>query len=173
MARSTYYRSKRYCRRVSHTETRIALVVLYDWFGIGKNGGHMELLLSRSQKTGFGMGAPVFVLNVRAQLTDEEADYVEKYKLGKTVLYEKASVREKLDQPGAFKQLMTAVSARAMGKIFTVNNLVDGRKIECRDILEMLEVEHQIKSMADAFHTILMTCGNFDGEEVITFPRDE
>lgn len=134
----------------------------------------MELLLSRSQKTGLtGMGAPTFVLDVRSRLTPEEDELVRRYKLGRTVLYQKASVRDKLDRSGPLGQIFTFFTAKASGRIFNVNDLVSGRRIECKDILEMLEAEDEIKTAADTFHTVLMTCGQFGGEEVVTFPREQ
>jgi hypothetical protein len=134
----------------------------------------MELLLSRSQKSGLaGMGAPTFVLDVRSQLTSEENEYVQRYKLGKTVLYEKASVRSKIDQSGPLGQLFTMLMAKASGRIFTISDFVHGRRIECKNIIEMVDAEVEIKKAADAFHTVLMTCGQFGGEEVVKFPRED
>lgn len=133
----------------------------------------MELLLSRSQKTGMGgLGGVTFVLNVRSRLTDEESDYVRKYKLGKGILYEKDSVAEKLASSGALKQVATFVGAKMKGHVFSVDDLVNGRAVECKDIVEMMAAEEQIKEAAENFHNILTTCKHFGGEEVITFPRE-
>ena len=50
----------------------------------------MEMLLSKSQKSGMmGLGSIIFVLDIKAKLTDEEAALVKRYKMGGTVLYEK------------------------------------------------------------------------------------
>ena len=134
----------------------------------------MELLLSRSQKTGIaGIGGISFVLDVRTQLSSQEDDYVRTYRLGSTVVYQKESVTDKLANSGLFKQLFTMLSARATGRMFTVNDLVRGRKVECKDIVEMLDAETQIKEAAEVFHTILITCQHFGGEEVVKYPRDE
>ena len=130
----------------------------------------MELLLTRSQKSGFG--GISFVLDVRTKLTSQEEDYVRAYKLGNTVIYEKQSVTETMANSGGFKKLAVAVAARSTGRMFTVNDLVGGRRVECKDIVEMLEAEEQIKAAADVFHTVLMTCQSFGGEEVVSFPRD-
>ena len=134
----------------------------------------MELLLSRSQKTGkMGFGGISFVLNVRSKLTSQEQEYVGKYKLGNTIIYENASVTERMAESGAFKQLATAVAARATGRMFTVNDLVNGKTVECKDVVELLEAEAQIKDAADAFYMILTACAEFGGEEVIQYPREE
>lgn len=133
----------------------------------------MELLLSRTQKTGFtGLGAPTFVLNLRSRLTDEESSFVQKYKLGKGILYEKASVVDKIKIAGPWQKVITFLAAKLKGDVFTVNDLVNGRKVECKDILEMLQAEETIKEAAQNFYSILLTCQHFDGEEVISYPRD-
>lgn len=134
----------------------------------------MELLLSRSQKTGFtGLGAITFVLNLRSKLTADEAGYVQTYKLGKDILYEKASVMDKLPKLGPWQRIFSFFAAKAKGHIFTVNDLVKGRTVECKDIIEMIEAEEQIKVAAQNFHNVLQTCQQFGGEEVIKYPRDE
>lgn len=133
----------------------------------------MELLLSRSQKTGIaGMGGISFILHVRTALSSQEEDYVRTYRLGNTIVYEKKSVTDKLAESGVFKELLTKIFARASGRMFTVNDLVRGRKVECKDIVEMLDAEEQIKEASDVFHNILMTCQRFGGEEVIAYPRE-
>ena len=47
----------------------------------------MKLLLKRDQRPAAIMGAPTFTLDVRAEITPEERAAIDKYKLGKTLLY--------------------------------------------------------------------------------------
>ena len=49
----------------------------------------MKLLLRRDQRAALLGGKPVFVMEVRASLTDEERENIRKYKLADTRLYEK------------------------------------------------------------------------------------
>ncbi len=51
-------------------------------------GGLMKLLLRRDQKSGV-FGKVTFTLDVRAELSEEEMQYISKYQLGDTKLYEK------------------------------------------------------------------------------------
>ena len=133
----------------------------------------MELLLSRSQKTGMaGLGGISFVLNVRTQLSDQEDEYVRIYGLGNTIVYEKEPDKDDLDT-GLLKKIFVSLYDRATGRMFTVDDLVRGRKVECKDIVDMLEAEKQIKEAAEVFHRVLMTCQQFGGEEVITYPRED
>ncbi|MBP9158502.1 MAG: hypothetical protein KBF53_12105 [Sphingobium sp.] len=132
----------------------------------------MELLLSRSQKNGLGgLGSVSFVLDVRARFTPEEQAAITKYKLGKEVLYAKEGLADKLAQSGLLKNLFATLTARSRGLILTSNDFVKGRSIVCKDIVEMLDAEAQVRKAADGFYAILVACREFGSEEVITYPR--
>lgn len=133
----------------------------------------MELLLSKSQKSGMmGMGAIVFVLNIKTKLTAEEQSLVRKYKMGKEVVYEKMPVTGTVAGMGSLAGALTAITAKALRLIFTVDDLVKGRTIECKDILDMIAAEEQIRNAADGLWGILQASKNFEGEEVVSYPRD-
>ena len=132
----------------------------------------MELLLSRSQKNGLGgLGSVSFVLDVRARFTPEEQAAITKYKLSKEVLYAKEGLADKLAQSGLLKNLFATLTARSRGLILTSNDFVKGRSIVCKDIVEMLDAEAQVRKAADGFYAILVACREFGSEEVITYPR--
>lgn len=106
----------------------------------------------------------VFVLEVRADLTGEERANIAKYKLASTVLYE----RDRMTDPGAGALgLVSRVAFRAMNISVSVRDLSDGKKIECKDILEMLAVEEQIRGAAQTFKAVLEAAAHFGGEEVV------
>lgn len=123
----------------------------------------MKLLLRRDQKSGL-MGGVTFMLDVRADISDDERASIEKYKLGEVVLYE----RSKIVDPGsgllgaAFRlaHKMTNISVK-------VNDLAKGKHIECKDIVEMLAVEEQIKEAAATFKQVLSAAAGFGGEQVL------
>ena len=56
---------------------------------------------------------------------------------------------------------------KAMNISVTVDDLANGKRIECKDILEMLAVEEQIRDAAQTFKQILEAASHFGGEEVI------
>jgi len=124
----------------------------------------MELLLSRDQKKGMlGMGAIKFVLEARARLSDNEATWVNKYKMGKTIVYEKPN-------DGFNPRSLTSVlSHRFLVPRVSVDDLVSGKTIECADILDILAAEDQLREAAKVFHTMLTAAAAFGGEEVVTF----
>jgi uncharacterized protein (DUF433 family) len=48
-----------------------------------------------------------------------------------------------------------------------VYDLVHGKRIEVKDIVEMLAVEDQVKEAARTFSQVLSAAAHFGGEEVI------
>lgn len=125
----------------------------------------MELLIRRDQRTGMmGRGNAIFVLEVRARLTPDEQESLARYKLGKTVLYTKAEI---VDPGKGLLGLASRLAFRAMNISVTVDDLAGGKRIECKDILEMLAVEDQIKEAAVTFKQVLEAAAHFGGEEVI------
>jgi hypothetical protein len=130
----------------------------------------MELLLSKSQKSSL-MGTMSFVLDIKTRLTPEEAALVKKYKMGNILVYEKLPISEMASQMGGAMSALTAIASKVLKLQITVDNLVNGRKVECKDIGEMISAEGQIRSAADSFYALLTAAHGFEGEEVITYPR--
>ncbi len=83
--------------------------------------------------------------------------------MGKTLIYQKHD----LGMPAA--GLLGAASylaARMLNIQFSVDDLVNGKHIECKDIVEMRAVEEQIKEACSNFKALLETATHFGGEEV-------
>jgi hypothetical protein len=127
----------------------------------------MKLLLRRSQKDGMmGIGKVTFILDVRADLTDEEKGHIKKYKLGDTMLYE----RDKIIDPGrGLLGLASRMAFKMMNISVSVDNLTKGKQIECKDVVEMLAVEEQIKEACETFKAVLTAAASFGGEEIIQY----
>lgn len=125
----------------------------------------MKILLRRQQEGRGLMSTTIyFMLHVRADLTPEEKAAVKKYKLGKELLYE----RNKVSDPDAsFIGIAAHLAKRAMNLTISVNDLEVGRRIDCKDIIEMLAVETQVMEAVQMFKKILDACRNFEGEEVL------
>lgn len=123
----------------------------------------MKLLLRRNQRQGM-LGKVTFTLEVRADLADEERAAIDTYRLGDTVLYE----RNTLVDPGSgLLGLASRMAFRAMNMSVSVNDLVHGKKLECKDIVEMLAVEEQLREAAKTFSAVLHAARRFGGEEAI------
>ena len=123
----------------------------------------MKLLLRRDQKSGF-TGKVTFTLAVRAELTDEEKNNIQKYKLGDTMLYERMTMT---DKGSGLLGVASRLAFKAMNLTVSVDDLSGGKKIDCKDIVEMLAVEDQIKEAAQTFKNVLEAAATFGGEEVI------
>jgi hypothetical protein len=95
----------------------------------------MKLLVRRDQKKGMlGMGSIVFQLDARAELSAQEREWVNKYKMGKTLLYNhKDFVDRSSTAMGSF---FAAVAHRMTNIQVTVEDLVNGKHIEVKDIVE-------------------------------------
>ena len=123
----------------------------------------MKLLLKRDQKSGL-MGKISFLLSVRAELTPEEKESIKKYKLGNTMLYEKLKT---IDPGSGLLGVASRLALKAINLTISVNDLESGKQVECKDIVEMIAVEEQIKEAAQTFRSVLAAASTFGGEEVI------
>ena len=123
----------------------------------------MNLLLRRDQRSSL-MGKVIFQLDVRAEITQEEWDSIQRYRLGDTVLYTKGEIA---DRGSGLLGLASRMAFHAMNISVSVNDLVNGKRVECKDIVEMLAVEEQIKEAAVTFKNVLNAAIYFGGEEAV------
>jgi F420-0:gamma-glutamyl ligase-like protein len=123
----------------------------------------MKLLLRRDQRSGMLGSKPVFSIDVRAEISDEDRAAIKKYKLGETVLYATHEIVGGSGLLGAASRL----AIKAMTISVSVNDLATGKKVECKDIVEMLGVEDQLKEAAKTFKAVLDAAKQFGGEEVV------
>jgi len=123
----------------------------------------MKLLLRRNQKSSM-LGKVTFTLSVRAELTEEEKASIKKYKLGDTMLYERMKT---IDPGSGLLGLASRVAFKMINLSISVNDLEAGKDVECKDIVEMLAVEEQIKEAAQTFRSVLNAASSFGGEEIL------
>lgn len=128
----------------------------------------MKLLIRRNQKSGPITGRVAFTIDVRAKLSPETAALVKKYRMGKETLFYK----EKVDLSsfwllGPFQQILRIIAAHIWNIKITVNDLMHGKHMECKDIREMLDAEEQIREASATFKMILDRAAHFGGEEVV------
>lgn len=124
----------------------------------------MNLLLRRDQRSSL-MGKVVFQLDVRAEISKEEMASIQRYRLGDTILYTKGQLVE--GSGSGLLGLASKLAFKAMNISVSVNDLANGKRIECKDIVEMLAVEDQIKEAAATFKQVLNAAVHFGGEEAI------
>jgi F420-0:gamma-glutamyl ligase-like protein len=123
----------------------------------------MKLLIRRNQRAGL-VGKQVFSVEVRADISNAEKENINKYKLGKTILYESHEITGGSGLLG----LASRAAYNAIRISVTVDDLAFGKKVECKDIVEMIAIEEQITQAAKSFKAVLEAAAQFGGEEVVT-----
>ncbi len=147
----------------------------------------MQLKLKRSQRAGGMMGGKVlFALDARADLSADEKNLVQKYKLGSLVVYDSVARKKHAEAGYAhFDEAANSSVGRSLWKNarglasaammalslrITVDGLVSGQHIECKDLDELLGAEAAILDACKNLKGYLETALTFDGrEEVVEF----
>jgi hypothetical protein len=147
----------------------------------------MNLKLRRSQRSAGMMGGKVlFALDARVDLSAEERSLVDKYALGKMVVYD-SEARKKYTESmqGHLSDAQSSSGGRSIWKTtrglaslamaalalrVTVKSLMDGEHVECKDLDELLGAEAAIAEACKNLKAYLETALTFDGrEEVLEF----
>jgi hypothetical protein len=125
----------------------------------------MKLSLRRDQQTsGLMRNTITFSLTVRAEISAQERQNIQKYKLNDLILYSRG---ELVDKGSGLLGLASRMAFHAMNISVSVNDLASGKRVECKNIMEMLAVEEQIKEAAANFKAVLEAAAHFGGDEVI------
>jgi hypothetical protein len=116
----------------------------------------------------------LFALDARTDLLADEKELIKKYALGKLVVYDSEARKKHADAAyGHFDNAATTpgLSASSAGRLrVTVDGLVSGQHIECKDLDELLGAEAAIVEACKNIKVYLETAVTFDGrEEVIEF----
>jgi len=128
----------------------------------------MQLKLRRSQKSGL-TGSAIFILDVMAELTPEEAELVKRYKLQKQQVYssETADQNYTLARAGKVSALGGMMMDKLTKRVFTMNDLINGQHLECKDLNEVISTENQVHQACENIAGYLETAKRFDGTEQI------
>jgi hypothetical protein len=140
----------------------------------------IQLKVRRSQKSSL-MGKPTFVLDARADLTPEARGLISKYGLGALVIYDSKARQQRAEAAyGHFDEATYSSTGRSLWKSarglasaammvlalrVTVNNLMSGQHIECKDLDELLGAEAAIIEACQNLKAYLETALTFDGRE--------
>jgi len=123
----------------------------------------MKLVLRRDQRSGL-LGKVIFSLEVRAEIPDEDRSNIRRYKLGDTMLYQSHEITGGSGLLG----LASRLAWKAVTINVSVNDLVNGKRVEAKDIVEMCAIEDHIREAAQTFAAVLRAAAQFGGEEVIS-----
>jgi hypothetical protein len=124
----------------------------------------VKLLIKRDQQMKGMLGTKAtFQITAKAEISPEEQKAIVKYGLGDTVLYKKYEVS---GGAGLLGMASRAV-LNATNVVVTINSLVSGSRVECKDVVDMLAVEEQIVEGAKMFKQVLHAAMHFGGNEEI------
>lgn len=124
----------------------------------------MKLILERNQKSaGLVSRKQQFEVTIRAEISAEERDAIDKYRLADDVLYQSHTVEGGSGLVG----LASRMYLKSQIKSLNVRDLVQGKTIVCNDIVEMKGIEGQVTEAAQNLKVILDTAATFGGREVI------
>jgi len=122
----------------------------------------MKLLVRRDQRPGL-LGKMIFTLDVRADLSADEKERIRKYKLQDTELYASHAITGGSGLLGVASRL----AWKAVALTLTVRDLENGKRIEVKDVVELLAIEEHIRQAAQTFKDVLEAASHFGGEEVL------
>jgi hypothetical protein len=135
----------------------------------------LQLKRRRSQRTaGMLSKSVMFMLDARLDLSPEEAANVRKYALGNQVIYNSAASRKHLEAAaeaavretaGSFVGQLARTAMHRLSLNITIDGLVKGQHIECKDLDELIAAENAIIQAARATRTYLDITKTFDGRE--------
>lgn len=109
------------------------------------------------------LGKVVFSLDVRAELTQEEQANIFRYKLADTELY----ASHEIDPGSGLLGAASRLAFKAVTIRISVIDLARGKRIEAKDVLELLAIEEHIRQAAQNLKDVLTAASHFGGEEVI------
>ena len=123
----------------------------------------MQLLLKRDQRSGL-MGGVIFILDARAEFTPEERSNIRRYRLGKTLLYQRYQMT---DLGSGWLGVVWRLLFKMRNIEVTVASLVNGTHLEFKDIHEMLAVEEHLTEVSRNFKDVLDAASGYSGENLI------
>jgi len=144
----------------------------------------MQLKIQRSQREGGISGSTIiFCLDVRAAYTEEERANIEKYRIGKEIIYSSqaaqrhaANMSAQLDRIES-RSLSEKASGLARGAVslalaklnlnISIASLGRGHHIECKDLEELLQAEETIKEAGRKVTGYLAAAATFNGSEIL------
>lgn len=126
----------------------------------------IKLKVRRDQKKS-AFGKANFSVHFIVELSPDARDAIKHYDLGKTILYQKPlELKFSLNTLVVMWRVLWLWITRSRWQI-TVNDLIRGRKVNCRHILDVLQTEDDVREAAALFAKILRAASWFGGEEVV------
>tara|TARA_R110002167_G_scaffold160436_3_gene356410 strand:- start:293 stop:736 length:444 start_codon:yes stop_codon:yes gene_type:complete len=135
----------------------------------------MQLKIKRSQKSSM-MNKIIFVLDARVDLTQEERHLIDKYKLGKEVVFSSANAERHVNEGraalaaetvGGLGKGMVKLAMARLSLSITIDSLTKGHHLELKDLGELLGAEEAIMQGCQNVRGYLDVAATFDGRETV------
>lgn len=133
----------------------------------------MRLTLKRGQKKeGMISKSVVFVLDARAQYTEEEKHAIREYGLGNQVIYNSEASKKHLEAAETSSG-WGALARTAMHRLslnVTVDSLGNGHSIDCKTLDEVMGAEEAIRQACETVKQYITLAQTFNGDaEVVEY----
>ncbi len=130
----------------------------------------MKLVLNRMTRKGRLNRKIIFRVSAHVNLTPEEEAALQGWRFGKEVLYETDATGPPVTHSnGAWLGWGRGVPPATGFSKITVDNLINGKTVECRSIMDALESEKAVKSACQAFCRLVRAAASFEGEVIHEF----
>ena len=128
----------------------------------------MKLIFNQSQASKGLISKNVeFSLHARVELTELERSNIEKYKMSNEVIYADGRARLGAAQINNGGSLKSGIYNAMTGLTITIDDMVRGKQIACKEILEMLHVRETVEESCKQMKLMLDAAANFEGEHVV------
>jgi len=130
----------------------------------------MKLVLNRTKKKGRFTRKMIFRVVACVDLTPEEEAALSGCRFGKEVLYQSETVGAPVPHTnGAWPGWGRGVQAATSISRITVDDLIGGKTVDCRSIMDALQSEKAAKSACQALSQLVLAAASFEGEAVHEF----
>jgi len=136
----------------------------------------MQLRIQRSQREGGLAGnIIIFCVDVRADYSPEERSNINRYKIGRQIIYNSQAALKHLNKADEHLAqggtgLIKGIASIAMAKLnvnISIASLSRGHHIECKDLEELLAAEETIMAAAKTVVAYLAAAATFNGSEIL------
>jgi len=126
----------------------------------------VQLKVRRAQNQGL-IGGVGFSVHFIAELSPQARAAVKHYRLGDSILFQKdLDLKLSTNIFLALWRVLVLWLTRKRWRV-TVKDLVRGRTLTAKDVIEMLDIEADMRKAAETFAQVLRAAAWFGGEEVI------
>lgn len=144
--------------------------------------GEVNLKIRRSQRS-TALGRSIFIINARVELSRDDYSSIQKLGLGSAIVYESDNRRKHAENAAGHAEATRGAStgrawfqiaratfsaaAAALSLRVTIDSLLSGVQIECKDLDELLEAEGAIVDACKTMKSYLEIAATFDGREIL------